>query len=97
MQRAILSTHDFINSQIANRKPLREDPFVFKRHVGAYFSAQSLEQHQLTWDYLLITLDGLYQAMYEQGRFNEVKFDINQLLGPTALLTVGTGSLVREA
>ena len=96
MQRAILSTHEFINSQIAAGNPLREDPFVFKRGVGAYFSAQSSYQYTLTWDHLLITLEGLYQALYERGRFYEVEFGIHVIVGPDTMIKVGTGLLVRD-
>ena len=96
MQRAILATHEFINDQIAAGNPLNEDPFVFKRNVGAYFSARSLDDYQLTWYHLLVTLEGLYQALYEQQRFNEVKFGIFEIVPPNTVIQVGTGSLVRE-
>jgi len=92
LQNAILVTHKFINSCIAKGKPF-EDPFVFKRRVGAHFEAQSSKYHQLTWTTLLITLEGLYHVLYEEQRFNQVQFEISDT---TVQAVIGTGRLAKE-
>ena len=94
MQRAILATHEWINSRISRGETwMTEDPFIFKRGVGAYITAQSVRHHKLTWTDLLITLEGLHQALYEEGRFNQVRFDIHYTGN---MVMVGTGTLVKE-
>ena len=92
MQNAILVAHKFINSRIVNDKPV-EDPFEFKRRVGAYFEAQSSRDHKLTWTILLITLEGLYHVLYEEQLFFQVRFDISDI---NARTVIGTGGLLKE-
>lgn len=93
MERAILSAREWIDTRIAKGETwLTEDPFVFKRNVGAYIRAQS-SHHRLTWLALQITMDGLYQALWEQGRFNQVGFEIYEY---TMSNLVGTGRLSIE-
>ena len=94
MARAILVTHEFINTQLAKgRWWVDENPFIFKRNVGAYITAQHVSPHSLTWITLSIAMEGLYQALFERGRFNEARFDIfDNILSAK----VGTGRLIEE-
>jgi len=94
MRTAILTTVEWIESRTAMGEiwPSQE-PFVLKRNIGAYFTAQSSRDSRLTWVALQIALEGLYQVLWQQGRFNVVAFDIYE----TAMLNlVGVGRLEIE-
>lgn len=71
------------------------EPFVLKRNIGAYFTAQSSGNNRLTWVALQIAMEGLYQVLWEQGKFNVVAFSIYE----TSMLDlVGLGRLdIEEA
>lgn len=71
------------------------ESLVLKKNVGAYFTAQSGQDHRLTWVALQIAMDGLHQALWEQGKFNVVAFDIYE----SAMLDlIGLGRLdIEEA
>ncbi len=91
MERAILSTREWIDGRIAKGEvQITEDPFVFKRNVGAYISVESVKPYHLTWYDLQATMDGLYQALWERGRFNQVQFGMHEAI---AFSQIGTGRL----